>query len=221
MRAKQPLWILAMLILLCSLSLSTFAQTVSSLWRADDLAFEFVGQVKNAPPAGPGLPATSVQYGYLSHITGLTDNQIFSSSTIKDETTARYTFYNDSVRLSLTVHGNLRIVTRVGTTTVYYNENPAGDLITPNPDSFRSGIPVLKTTWRHQVIFDATDAVQYFFVNFFHKVTWSDRFTAVEGNSMRLATAGQRLRMSLVGSKDPASLVDGKFAGIVTRVGSD
>ena len=36
----------------------------------NEAMFEFVGQVKNSPPAGPGQPATSVQYGYLSHISG-------------------------------------------------------------------------------------------------------------------------------------------------------
>ena len=172
--------------------------------------------MKNSPPAGPGLPFTSVQYGYLSHITGISDKQIFAPGNQSDNT-ARYTFYNDAVRLSLTVHGNLRIVTRAGTTTVYYHQNPHGDLATPNPDSFRDGTPVLTTKWRHQVVFDATDPAGYFFVNFFHKVTSSVNFATVEGNSVRLAKPGQKLRMSLIGSNDPAGLVDGKFAGIFTR----
>src|SRR5439155_1476175 len=160
-------------------------------------------------PAGPGLPFTSVQYGYLSHIAGISDNQIFAPGDQSDNT-ARYTFYNDAVRLSLTVHGNLRIVTRVGTTTIYYHQNPHGDLATPNPDSFREGTPVLTTKWRHQVVFDATDPTGYFFVNFFHKVTSSVNFATVEGNSVRLAKPGQKLRMRLIGSNDPAGLVYGR-----------
>ena len=43
----------------------------------DQEMYEFVGQVKNFPPAGPGLPATSVQYGYLSHVNGLNDDAIY------------------------------------------------------------------------------------------------------------------------------------------------
>ena len=218
MRAKQFLWALPVLTLCSVVSLGAFAQDLSSgdFWHEDDLAFEFIGQVKNSPPAGPGLPFTSVQYGYLSHITGISDKQIFAPGNQSDST-ARYTFYNDAVRLSLTVHGNLRIVTRAGTTTVYYHQNPHGDLATPNPDSFRDGTPVLTTKWRHHVVFDATDPAGYFFVNFFHKVTSSVNFATVEGNSVRLADVGEKLRMSLVGSNDPAGLVDGKFAGIVTR----
>ena len=119
MRAKQQLWALAIVL---ALSASALPQNLSSgnIWQEDDLAFAFIGQVKNSPPAGPGLPATSVQYGYLSHITGLPDSKIFAAGGAKDETTARYTFYNNSVRLNFIVHGNLRIVTRVGTTTIYY-----------------------------------------------------------------------------------------------------
>src|SRR5256885_5661235 len=147
MRAKQYLWALPVLTLCCIVSLGGFAQDLSSgnFGHEDDLAFEFIGQVKNSPPAGPGLPATSVQYGYLSHITGLDDSKIFAAGVAKDETTARYTFYNDAVRLSFTVQGNLRIVTRVGTTTIYYHQTPHGDLTTPDPDSFRDGAPVLRT----------------------------------------------------------------------------
>src|SRR2546430_16444061 len=107
MRAKQQLWALAIVL---ALSASALPQNLSSgnIWKEDDLAFEFIGQVKNSPPAGPGLPATSVQYGYLSHITGLPDSKIFAAGAAKDATTARYTFYNHPVRLSLTDTGNLR-----------------------------------------------------------------------------------------------------------------
>ena len=45
--------------------------------QGDQLLYEFVGQVQNFAPAGPGLPATSIQYGYLSHVEGLSDSQIY------------------------------------------------------------------------------------------------------------------------------------------------
>ncbi len=89
------------------------------LVQPNEALFEFVGQVKNAPPAGPGLPATSTQYGYLSHIQGLTDAQIYLSGGPQNETTALFTFYNDSVTEKVTDLGSLRIVIREGTTTIY------------------------------------------------------------------------------------------------------
>lgn len=105
----------------------------------NEAMFEFVGQVKNAPPGGPGLPATSIQYGYLSHIQGLQDNQIYLSGVPQNDASALFTFYNDSVTEKVTDHGSLRIVIREGTTTVYHNPLGGGDLTTPNPDSFREG----------------------------------------------------------------------------------
>lgn len=60
-----------------ALSLGTLASIASAqglafpVFEQHEAMFDFVGQVKNLPPAGPGLPATSNQYGYLSHIQGL------------------------------------------------------------------------------------------------------------------------------------------------------
>ena len=117
-------------------------------------ATEFVGQVQNFAPAGPGLPATSIQYGYLSHVEGLSDSQIYLPGVPQNEASALLTFYNDSVTEKVTTHGSLRIVIREGTTTIYVNRTPSGDFTTPKPDSFRQGTPVLMTRWRHQVILD-------------------------------------------------------------------
>ena len=59
----------------------------------DQEMYEFVGQVKNFPPARPGLPATSVQYGYISHVAGLSDDQIYVG-VLQNEASALLTFYN-------------------------------------------------------------------------------------------------------------------------------
>src|SRR5438477_7274500 len=143
-------------IILIGAASTAAAQLVPPLgWsQIDQEMYEFVGQVKNFPPAGPGLPPTSVQYGYLSHVNGLPDDKIYLAGLPQNETSALLTFYNDSVTEKTTVHGSLRIVIREGTTTIYYNPSPSGDLTTPNPDSFRQGTPVLTTKWRHQVIVD-------------------------------------------------------------------
>src|ERR1700746_3146790 len=60
--------------------------------QIDQEMYEFVGQVKNSPPAGPGLPATSVQYGYLSHVNGLSDDAIYLPGLPQNETSALLTF---------------------------------------------------------------------------------------------------------------------------------
>src|SRR5262249_12164833 len=80
--------------------------------QADQEIYEFVGQVKNFPSAGPGLPATSVQYGYISHVRGLDDSQIYLGGVTQYEASAFLTFYNDSVTEKVTNHGSLKIVIR-------------------------------------------------------------------------------------------------------------
>lgn len=209
--------------MLAALALAAFTPCLSAqalpsgnLIASDDLLFEVIGQVKNSPPAGPGLPPTSVQYGYLSHINGLDDGQIYASGLPQNETSAFFTFFNESNTLRVTPHGSLTIVIREGTTTVFFNPNPSGDLTTPNPDSFRQGTPILTTTWRHQVILNP--ATGLFFVTFWHTVTSVTPLT-LNDQDVRLAKVGDRIRLHLVGGPDPAGKVNGKFAGYFVAQG--
>jgi len=196
------------------------AQNPLFVTQQQEAMFEFVGQVKNFPAAGPGLPQTSVQYGYLSHIQNLDDSQIYLPGTRQDETTAVFTFYNDSVTEKVTNHGSLKIVIREGTTTIYYNPMAGGDLTTPDPDSFRKGTPVLTTKWRHQVIFDANPSpdpsaaprTNLFFVTWWHTIT-SSKLVNVGTQRVLLGSAGSTFRQHLVGGVDFTGTVNGKFAG--------
>jgi len=180
----------------------------------NEAMFEFVGQVKNP------TPSTSNQYGYLSHIQGLSDNEIYLPGGIQNETSALFTFYNDSVTEKVTNHGSLRIVIREGTTTIYYNPSAGGDLITPNPDSFRQGTPVLATKWRHQVIFDTNPSpdpaaparTNLFFVTWWHTITSAQVF-ALGDSKVLLGPIGTRFQQHLVGGIDFTGKVNGKFAG--------
>ena len=124
-----------------------------------DIAFEVVGQVTNFPPAGAGQPATSQQYGYLSLINRLTADQIFTtaSPTLQNETTARFTFFTDAVTERVISNGRLRIVNRIGTTTIYLDETSDGDF--SNRDTFRDGTPVLTMVYRQQVILDTGEGI--------------------------------------------------------------
>ena len=188
--------------------------------QIDQEMYEFIGQVKNSPPAGPGLPATSVQYGYVSHVRGLSDDQIYLTGVPQNEASALLTFYNDSVTEKVVNHGSLKIVIREGTSTIYYNPAPSGDLTTPDPDSFRQGTPVLTTTWRHQVIFDTNPSpnptdpprTNLFFVTWWHTITSSTPFT-LGNQTVSLGRVNHTFRQYLVGGVDFTGRVNGKFAG--------
>ncbi|MFY9730116.1 MAG: hypothetical protein WAK24_05880, partial [Candidatus Acidiferrales bacterium] len=162
----------------------------------------------------------SVQYGYLSHIQNLDDSQIYLPGTRQDETTAVFTFYNDSVTEKVTNHGSLKVVIREGTTTIYYNPLAGGDLTTPDPDSFRKGTPVLTTKWRHQVIFDANPSpdpaapprTNLFFVTWWHTIT-SSKLVSLGPQRVLFGSVGSTFRQHLVGGVDFTGTVNGKFAG--------
>jgi hypothetical protein len=130
---------------------------------------------------------------------------------VQNDTTAVFTFYNESTTLRVTPHGRWNIIVREGTMTVYYHPGTGADLTTPNPESFRSGTPILTSTWRHQVIFEPTPS-GLFFVTFTNAITSSSPVN-VGGKVLRLGRPGAAFRMSLVGGPDPAGLVNGKFAG--------
>ena len=177
----------------------------------DQVLFELVGQVKNSPPAGPGLPATSIQYGYLSSISGL--GQIFTTAdpTQQNETTAMFTFFNEGITQRVISNGPLRIINRKGTSTIYLNLSPNGDLTTPNPDSFRSGTPILKASWKHQVVFEPSPS-GHFFVHFEYTITDTHSF-GFDGRDVHIGRVGDQFRITIFGVPDPAGKVNGKFAG--------
>lgn len=152
---------MSVLILISALSLSTIG--ASGKATADtqggerlttplgDIAFEVVGQVSNLSPA------VSKQYGYLSFINGLTPPEIFTASdpTLQNETTALFTFFTDAVTERVISNGRLRIVNRVGTTTIYLDDTPDGTFA--DRESFRDGNPILTLDYRQQVILDTAD----------------------------------------------------------------
>ncbi len=159
------------------------------------------------------------------HVNGLGDDKIYLAGLPQNETAAFLTFYNESVTEKTTVHGSLRIVIREGTTTIYLNPVPSGDLTTPNPDSFRQGTPVLTTKWRHQVIVDNVASpdptsparTNLFFVTWWHTITSASPFT-LGNQTVILGRTGHTFRQHLVGGVDFSGTVNGKFAGYATSL---
>jgi len=112
--------------------------------KVQDLSLELVGQVTNSPPGVS--PATSIQYGYVAYLRGLS---IFSGDT-QNETTALFTFYTQTTTTRVIVNGPLKVISREGTMTIYRDPSANGSF--SNPDTFRDGSPVLVAGLRQQVI---------------------------------------------------------------------
>ncbi len=103
--------------------------------KIGNLSLEFVGQFQNSPPGV--TPATHSHYGYLSYIQGLS---VFAHAP-QEETTALFTFFAEAATLHVIANGPLRVITRVGTLTIYLDRSTNGSFA--NPETFRDGTPVL------------------------------------------------------------------------------
>jgi hypothetical protein len=170
---------------------------------AGDDAFELVGQVLNVP-----LTPNSKQYGYLSFVNGVDD--VFSGGP-QNETTALFTFFTEAVTTRVINDGNLRVVNRTGTTTVYFDDTPDGNFA--DPETFRDGTPVLTMSLRQQVILDTAEGT-FTTVNF-NTVTSAPAFS-VGGETIRLAKERDQFRTFISGRTNttgtPAGFVIAGYA---------
>src|SRR5260370_15608675 len=173
------------------------------------IAFEFVGQATNFAPT-PSAPLGSArQYGFLTVVRGI-DN-VFSGSP-HNETTAVFTFFNEATTAESFTNGPLRIVDRNGTTTIYLNTAPANFA---NPDSFRSGIPVLTSTLHQQAVNTPDGTFTTVFAN---TIVSTGAFT-INVATFRLGQPGQAFRATATAQSNPTPPPSAHFAGYALGVG--
>jgi hypothetical protein len=168
-----------------------------------DIAFELIGQVLNVP-----MTPTSNQYGYLSFLHGL--DSAFTS-TVHDDSTARFTFSTDASNVQVITNGNLRIVDRTGATTIYYQASPVGTFGVPS--SFASGEAAVKMSLKQQVILDL---VTNTFTTVNINTVTSATTIVVDGKELRLADVGEQFRTEIHGEGNttgtPAGFVIAGYA---------
>ena len=175
--------------------------------RIGEVAFTLIGQVTNTPPD------VSDQYGYLPTIEGLTG---LFSGTPEDETTAYFTFYNDTRTVAVRHNGPMTIIEREGTTTVYYNEVPHGDFA--DPDTFRDGQAILVMDLKQQVIVDTITGA--FSVVIGNSVTVANPFPN-GGHQWVLARRHDNFRWALQGHLYATPPPNGYFASYVVKAQTD
>jgi hypothetical protein len=166
------------------------------------VSLEFVGQFQNSPPSV--TPATHIHYGYLSYIRGLS---VFRGAA-QDEKTALFTFFADAATPRVIADGPLRIVTRVGTLTIYRDPSTNGDFA--RPESFHDGAPVLVARFRQQVV---TDTVTGSLTTFHQNTIVSTKpFAAGRGN-VRLGRVRETFRTFFSGHITMPGPPSGYFGG--------
>jgi hypothetical protein len=170
----------------------------------DAVALEFIGNVNNSGP-------NSYQFGYFSFVSQLPA----FNGTPENAATANFTFYTEAVNQRVTTNGTLRIVDRIGTTTVYLTSSPASFA---DPESFRSGTPIQTSTLQQQVILDTTTG-DFSVVNI-NTVTDVSAFY-LSGQQYQLGKLGNRFRTLLRGKTNAAAPPGFFMAGYAVGIGKN
>jgi len=170
--------------------------------EAGDVQFEIVGQVTNA------TPTTSIQYGYLTSINGISGIAPIFNAVPENESTALFTFFNDTVNERVINNGSIRIINRVGTTTIYLN--PSANATFAIPATFQNGIPIQTSVLRHQVVLDTLTG--FFTTTFVNTITSVDRFQ-IGSSSFTLGKVGQTFRTTVYGHLNTPALPSAYIAG--------
>lgn len=177
------------------------------------LGYEFIGQVLNASPT------QSLQYGYLSSVTGL--NSISTTNGPVLEANALLSFYSDTTTQQVINNRPIRVIDRTGTATIYFNASGGGDFT--SPDTFRAGSPIQTCRLRHQVVIDTSTG---YFTATFEMTIRSVRGFEIGDSRYLLGRPGEVYRWSVYGKLmqpgPPSAQIAGFASGIrATRISGD
>lgn len=204
----QRVIILALVLAAAALTAGSVKATARSE-KVDNLALELVGQFQNSPPGV--TPSTHIHYGYVSYMRGLS---VFGGPA-QDETDALFTFFADAGATTRVIpNGPLRIVTRVGSLTIYRDASANGDFA--NPNTFRDGTPVLVARFRQHVVLNTvTGSFTTFHQN---TITSSTRFS-VGNKTLQLGEKGATFKTVLSGHGSSTPTPSGYIAGYTFSLG--
>jgi len=205
LRKLSPLALAAMLVFTPALAKAQSGDSLQHVTFDEDVvSLEFIGNVNNSGP-------NSNQFGYFSFV-----SQIPAfNATPETAATANFTFYTEAVNQRVTNNGTLRIVDRIGTTTVYLTTSPASFA---DPESFRSGTPIQISALRQQVILDTTTG-DFSVVNI-NTVTDVSPFY-LSGQQYQLGKLGNRFRTLLRGKTNTAAPPGFFMAGYAVGIGKN
>jgi hypothetical protein len=154
---------------------------------------DVIGQVNNLPTTSESPLGSSQQFGYVSHLDGVSSVFADSNPAGQSESSALLTFFTDVKTTRVTANGPLTVIIREGTTTFYRNTAPASF---SSPDSFQSGEPVMTSTIRQQVIVDTVERT--FTVVNVNTIT-ATKFFDLGDEVIRMGSRGDTIRTSLMG----------------------
>jgi hypothetical protein len=152
----------------------------------------------------------------LTLIKGLSADRTFTTAdpALQNESTALFTFFTAAVTERVIANGRLRIINRVGTTTIYFDDTPDGTFT--DSGSFRDGVPILVLAYRQQVVLDAADGT-FTVVNL---LTATDAKTLeIDEERFRLGRRRDQFRQFYSGAPPSGTpALNGVFAGYAVAI---
>lgn len=137
---------------------------------------------------------TFANYGYLTHISGLPDELLFTDPANRSEATAKFTFSGTAQStVRIVVSQTLHMNTLTGDLNIYLNNTPAGDF--NNPSSFSSGTLIATYSTRAQSILTVIAPNQGLFT------VYSD-LTQTVANTFQLGNQQHRLGHPNLAARD-------------------
>ena len=158
----------------------------------------------------------SDQFGYLSKIQGISN--VFNNTTVKNETTAMFTFANHATNVQVVNNGPLLARNRRGTTTIYYH--PEGGANFADPSSFEVGIPIQVSDYDQLVMIDPSVSFP-FLTTHLNTVTSTQSFV-LNGELLRLGHEHDAWRTHYLALQNVGtSPATGYFVGYAVGVSRD
>ena len=154
-------------------------------------AFEFLGR---SDQAGPQV----THYGYLTHVFGLSDDQLFAAADPHNEATARLTFSAVTTIDGRYQHANIITTSAPGEMTLYLNDNPQGDFA--NPASFSQGTPIATYSTRYHNVLNVQAPNQGATAASVELTQLSSAPFVLAGRRVRFGQPGLRARLTAHGS---------------------
>lgn len=141
--------------------------------------------------------ATFTGFGYLTHISGLSDDLLFTDPANRSEATAKFTYYGTAQLSARSVISTVHSVVSFGNTAIYFDEHPNRNF--NNPDSFKTGAQIATYTVRYQDILRVIAPNQGLSAGTGDHVQRTVTGFTLGGQQYRLGRPGLMERMSFAG----------------------
>jgi hypothetical protein len=144
-------------------------------------------------------------YGYLTYISGIPDDQMFSDPTNHSEATAHFTFSSTATLTGRSVLETIFVLNAAGSTTIYYNETPKGDFNDPTTCAGGTAIAVSSERFQNVINVQAPDTAIDTTISQFTE-TSATPFT-LNGSDYQLGHVNLMLRLTYTGEGKRADKV--------------